>query len=248
MPDFPPAAASRAACSSGGVRRLRAPGRLYDGVGVFWKIAFGAAMRVKARGLEYAEQAEAEGGGGALLAVSHVSHLDPVVVSVMLRRRVSWMAREEFYRNRLWAWFLDRMGAFPVNRQGRALPGIRAALSKLRAGEMVGMFPEGEIMKGADSVLRGGPIRRGVALLAARTGVPVVPVVVSGTQRLNRPLPWLPIKSGKLWVVAGPALHAPPDANTRAGREAFAARLEQALMEVYAELRREFPQPETEVP
>ncbi|MES2705704.1 MAG: lysophospholipid acyltransferase family protein [Verrucomicrobiota bacterium] len=248
MPDFPPAAAPRAACSSGGGRRLRAPGRLYDGVGIFWKIAFAAAMRVKARGLDHAERAAAESGGGVLLAVSHVSHLDPVVLSTLLRRRVSWMAREEFYRHGLWAWFLDRMGAFPVNRQGRALPGIRAALSKLRAGEAVGIFPEGEIMRGVDSVLRGGPIRRGVALLAARTGVPVVPVVVSGTQRLNRVLPWLPIKSGKLWVAAGPALHAPPDTNTRAGRDAFAARLERALVEVYAELRREFPQPETEVP
>lgn len=225
-------------------RRYPASDALYDAVGVFWKIAFAAALRVKFRGLAHAELR-----GGALLAVSHVSHLDPVVLSTLLQpRRVRWMAREEFYRNRLWAWFLDRMGAFPVNRQGRALPGIRAALANLGAGEVVGIFPEGEIMRGADSVLRGARIRRGVALLAARTGVPVVPVVVSGTQRLNHPLPWLPIKCGKLWVIAGPPLHAPPDANTRAGREAFATRLERVFVELYAELRREFPQPETEVP
>lgn len=225
-------------------RRYPASEALHRAVGIFWKIAFAAALRVKSRSLAHAEVP-----GGALLAVSHVSHLDPVVLSTLLRpRRVRWMAREEFYRNRLWAWFLDRMGAFPVNRQGRALPGIRVALAKLRAGEMVGIFPEGEIMRGTDSVLRGARIRRGVALLAARTGVPVVPVVVSGTQRLNRPLPWLPIKCGKLWVVAGPPLYAPPDSNTRTGRDAFATRLERVFVDLYAELRREFPQPETEVP
>jgi 1-acyl-sn-glycerol-3-phosphate acyltransferase len=226
-------------------RRYPAWDAFYDVVGIFWTIAFAAALRVKSRGLENTAL-----NGPALLAVSHVSHLDPVVLSTLLhrKRRVRWMAREEFYQNRLWAWFLDRMGAFSVNCQGRALPAIRAALTKLRAGEMVGIFPEGEIMRGTDSVLRGARIRRGVALLAARTGVPVVPVVVSGTQRLNRPLPWLPIKCGKLWVVAGPPLFAPPDSNTRAGRDAFASRLERAFVELYAELRREFPQPETEVP
>lgn len=224
-------------------RRLQAPGRVYDFAKVCWRVAFTAAMRVRSRGLENAELS-----GGVLLAVSHVSHLDPVVVSVMLRRRVSWMAREEFYVNRFWSVCLDRMGAFPVNRQGRALPAIRSALARLERGEMVGIFPEGEIMRGRDSVLRGGRIRRGVALLAARTGVPVVPVVVSGTQRLNRVIPWLPIKMGRLWIAAGPALYAPAEAGRRAGRDLFATRLEQAFVSLYGELRREFPQPETEVP
>lgn len=224
-------------------RRPRAPGLLYGGMRIFWRMAFAAALRVKTRGLAHAERE-----GGMLLAVAHVSHLDPVVLSTLLRRHVGWMAREEFYRNRIWSGFLDRMGAFPVNRQGRALPGIRTALARLRAGKVVGIFPEGEIMRGADSVVRGGRIRRGVALLAARTGVPVVPVVVSGTQRLNRVLPWLPVKTGRLWVMAGPALHAPPDAHTRAGRDAFATRLEQAFVVLYGELRREFPKPDSEIP
>ncbi|RYD37563.1 MAG: 1-acyl-sn-glycerol-3-phosphate acyltransferase, partial [Verrucomicrobiaceae bacterium] len=147
-------------------RRLQAPGRFYAAVRAFWQFAFGAAMRVKAHGLDHAGLK-----GGALLAVSHVSHLDPVVMSVLLKNPVSWMAREEFYRCRSWAAFLDRIGAFPINRHGKALPGVREALARLRRGEMVGIFPEGEIMAGGDSAVHGGPVRRGVALLAARAGV-----------------------------------------------------------------------------
>lgn len=225
------------------LRRLQSPGRFYAGVRGFWQVAFGAAMKVRAGGLDHTELQ-----GGVLLAVSHVSHLDPVVLSVLLKRPVSWMAREEFYRHRTWAGFLDRIGAFPVNRQGPALPGVREALARLRSGEVVGIFPEGEIMGGRNSVVHGGPIRRGVALLAARAGVPVVPVVVSGTQRLNSPRPWLPLKLGRLWVMAGAPLTAPADGSGRAGRDAFAKQLEQAFVKLYGELRHRFPEPESIIP
>lgn len=225
------------------IRHLREPGWLYVVAKGCWRVAFGCAMRVGARGLRHADRE-----GGALLAVCHVSHLDPVFVSVMVRRRVSWMARAEFYRKPLWTVFLNRTGAFPVHRQGKALPGIRCALRKLAAGEMVGIFPEGEIMRGKDSVVRGGAIRRGIGLLAARSGCPVVPVVVAGTHRLNRVLPWLPAKMGRLSIMAGPALHAPADGHRRAGREAFANRLEQAFVTLYEDLRREYPGPGSEIP
>lgn len=225
------------------IRHVRAPGWVYVLAKGFWRVAFGCAMRVYARGLQHADRE-----GGALLAVCHVSHLDPVFVSVMLRRRVSWMARAEFYRNPLWTAFLDRAGAFPVHRQGKALPGIRCALRKLERGELVGIFPEGEIMHGKDSVVRGGAIRRGIGLLAVRSGCPVVPVVVAGTHRLNRVLPWLPTKMGRLCMIAGPALHAAEDGHGRAGREAFAIRLEQALVALYDDLCRECPGPGSEIP
>lgn len=200
-------------------------------------------MRMKTRGLERLETP-----GGVLVAVSHVSHLDPAVLSVVSNRAIHWMAREEFYQTRLSAWFLKRVGAFPVNRQGRALPAIREALRRLEAGSAVGIFPEGEIVSGPRSVVRGGRVRRGVALLAARSGCPVLPVIVAGTEKLNAVGPWLPAKRGRLWLAAGDFLHAPPDARSRAGRAAFAAELERAFVQLYGRMRREFRLPEDVIP
>ncbi len=227
----------------GGARRLQAPGRFYSFMRVLWRFVFQCTMRVKSARLE-ALSSE----GGCLIAVCHVSHLDPVFVSVCAPRRISWMAREEFYANPVCARYLDAMGAFRVNRQGRALPAVREALRRLARGEAVGLFPEGEIVRAAASVVHGGTIRRGVALLAARSGRPVIPVVVAGTHRLSAPGPWLPARRGRLWIMAGEPLLAPAGAHTRAGRAAFAAELERTFVSLYAGLRQEFSLPADAIP
>ena len=84
--------------------------------------------------------------------------------------------------------------------------------------------------------------------MAARSGCPVVPVVVLGTDRLAKIGPWLPAKRGKLWVLVGKPLHAPEGARTKVGRAAFAAELQAEYVKLFAEMREEFGLPETIVP
>src|SRR5215217_4237065 len=72
--------------------------------------------------------------GGYILAVSHVSHIEPFIASCLLKRKVDWMARIEFYRTWLARWFLDRFDAFPVNRFGVPVSAIRTAINRCRAG------------------------------------------------------------------------------------------------------------------
>lgn len=219
------------------------PGRFYR----FQRVVFRAVLwltmrwRVDGRGHEPAE-------GGYLVAVCHLNHLDPVLVSSILKRPIGWVSRVEFCRRRLMRLFLYHSGAFPVNRSGYARPALREGLRRLAAGEVVGIFPEGEIMSGADTVLRGGKLRQGVCWLAARSGRPVLPVIVLGSDQLAKVQPWLPAKRGRLWFAAGPVLTAPPDAHTKSGRAAFAARLEAEFRRLASETRERYQLPESIVP
>ena len=226
-----------------GSSRSKPPGPFYDVCRWLWLGVFGFTMRVRSSGLQ-----SVVAQGGMLIAVSHVSHLDPIVVSAVLRRRISWVSRIEFYQQ----WFMRNIlyhgGAFQVNRQGSALPAIREGLRRLKRGEAVGIFPEGELMCGTNSVLRGAGIKHGVCLLAARSGRPVLPVIVLGTDRLMSLGPWMPAKRGRLWVHVGQPIHAKTDGHSRQGRAEFAELLVAEYVRLYAEMRVNFDLPESIAP
>lgn len=221
----------------------RPPGRFYDFLRLLSRSVFAMTMRWQISGLECVPDS-----GGFLLAVCHLHHLDPVVVSTVLPQRVGWVSRIEFFRHWLMRRFLYHSGSFPVNRQGYARPALREALSRLAGGEVVGIFPEGEIMSGSRSVLRKGRLRQGICWLAARSGRPVLPVVILGTDQLSRVSPWLPAWRGRLWFAAGPPLTAPPDARHRSGRAAFAARLEAEFRRLCQETLQKHQLPDSIIP
>lgn len=178
----------------------------------------------------------ADRSGGFILACTHLSHLEPIVVSCAVRRHVRWMARVEFYRSRWGAAVLNWGGAFPVDRFGYSLPAVRTAIRLASGGEVVGIFPEGEVSKGERSVLRGAEIKRGVCAIALRARVPVVPVVVLGTDRLNRVAPWLPFKRARVWMAFGNDITPDPTLHRRAARFEMAERLRAEYLRTYREL------------
>jgi len=226
------------------VSHSKSPGGFYDFCKILWLGVFGCTMRIQYSGLEHVPD-ETQ---GMLFAVSHVSHLDLIVVSAVVERRISWVSRIEFYRHRISRAVLYHGGAFRVDRTGSALPTIREGLKRLARGEAVGIFPEGEVMKGERSVLRGASVKRGVCTLAARSGCPIVPVVVLGTDKLRYVGPWMPAKRGKLWVLIGEPISAPHEAKTKIGRAQFAERLEAEYVRLFGEIREKFQLPETIVP
>lgn len=201
----------------------------------FVRAVFRWTLRIRRLGLSTARRR-----GGYLLACSHVSHLDPFCVSALLPRKIGWMARIEFYKHPIVARLMRTVHAFPVNRQGVPVSAIRESLRRLERGEVVGIFPEGEISNGCESVLGGAPIKRGVCLLAARSGRPVLPCIVLGTEKLNAVDPWLPMWRGRLWVACGEFIEPVNRRDRRAAREEMAARLEVAFRKLYAQMREEF--------
>jgi len=181
-----------------------------------------------------------ERDGGYILALTHLGNLDPFCSCVLQRRPIWWMTRKEFFRFPPIRWYLKRVGAFSVNRQGIPVSSIRRAITLAREGKVVGICPEGGVKRNTEAAFRGGQIKKGVCSVAIRSGAAVVPCVMLGTPALNRVRPWLPFKNARLWVAYGEPL-APPDApSNREKREVLRQQLSQAYVNLYAELRQRY--------
>jgi len=174
--------------------------------------------------------------GGFVLACSHLSHLEPFVVGTLVDRKIDFMVRIEFFRYHLIARAICALDGFPVNRRGSSISAIRTAITRVRAGRIVGIFPEGGVAHGKDSVLRGGPIKKGACVVAYRTRAPVLPVAVVGTDTLNRVAPWLPFRRGRVWIIFGRMIRPHLDRPRKIAREMMAVELQAEFQKIYAEL------------
>ena len=117
--------------------------------------------------------------GGAIIAANHASWFDPVAIAVALRRPVHFMAKAELFEKPILKWFFTKVHSFPVKRGMADRGAIRTAQERVRAGHLLGIFPEGTRNPDAEELL---PLQGGAALIALKTGVPVIPVV---TQNVN---------------------------------------------------------------
>src|ERR1700722_10033918 len=106
--------------------------------------------------------------GPFLLAVTHLSHMEPFLISVLVPRQVDWITRIEFYQYRPIAWMLNWLDTIPVRRYGVPVSAIRTAIKRLGQGRIVGICPEGGVSRGALSCMRGAPIKHGVCLISYR--------------------------------------------------------------------------------
>src|SRR5215510_759624 len=136
------------------------------------RFVFGCVARIHVLGGENANRA-----GGFLLAANHISHFDPFLIGLRVRRKVDWMTMAEFFRPAALSFALHSIDAFPAERDRADLKTIRTAINRLKTGRIVGIFPEGGIRDGARSLLEGAPLRPGAATLAQIAGVPIVPCV-----------------------------------------------------------------------
>lgn len=120
--------------------------------------------------------------GGAVVACNHVSYLDFIFCGLgaqPAKRLVRFMAKESVFRHRISGPLMRGMGHIPVDRKaGRA--SYDEAVTRLRAGEVVGVFPEATI---SPSFTVEG-IKSGAVRMAAQAGVPLIPMALWGTQRL----------------------------------------------------------------
>jgi 1-acyl-sn-glycerol-3-phosphate acyltransferase len=128
--------------------------------------------------------------GGLLIASNHQSFLDPPLIGVACRRRICYLARASLFEKRILGRLIRGLRTHPVARGAADTRALRAVTRLLRSSEVVLMFPEGT--RSPDGEL--GPFKLGVAALAIRCAVPVLPVCVEGafdcwprTRALPRP-------------------------------------------------------------
>jgi len=117
--------------------------------------------------------------GGVLVCGNHTNFADPILAGVALdtKVRVRYMAKKELFSKKFFAWFLGKVGAFPVNRGVADLTAIKEALRTLNSGERLVMFPEGT--RNSDEGAKAG-----VGMLALRSGCPILPVYITPGKRL----------------------------------------------------------------
>jgi len=208
---------------------------VYHGGKLLVRFVFGSVARIHVLGHENSNHA-----GGFLLASNHISHFDPFLLGLSVRRKVDWMTMAEFFRPPALGFFLRSIDAFPAKRDRADLKTIRTAIDRLKSGRIVGIFPEGGIRDGARSLLEGAPLRPGAATLAQIAEVPVVPCVILGTDRFYSKNQWLPFRRTPVWIAFGKPISCFPELQKSQARERVESELAAAFKNLYAELRENF--------
>jgi len=145
--------------------------------------------------------------GPALLVANHISHFDPVLLCVAFTRPIDWMTTEEFYANPIGAAWLRGLNTFPVDRSRPDQRALRLGMERLRAGRLIGVFPEGGIRAGPTSIIGGTTPKRGATAIARLARVPIIPSVIFGSDRLYARRSWSPLPPRvPVWIAIGPSL------------------------------------------
>jgi 1-acyl-sn-glycerol-3-phosphate acyltransferase len=120
--------------------------------------------------------------GGFILASNHTSNLDPVVLGICSVRRLNFMAKIELFKGLL-GFFLTNLGAFPIKRGAGDFGALREAMRRLKEGRVILIFVEGTRRIGNEPT----KAQAGVGFLAMKSGVPIVPVYLQGTNKVMAP-------------------------------------------------------------
>lgn len=160
-------------------------------------------------------------GGALIVASNHHRFFDPVFVCMAVPRRVQWMAKKELFVPPLRK-FLHFLGSFPVDRGGGGRSAIRSAISYLKAGWALGIFPEGTLQRDRES----GEAKSGAIMLAVRGDARIVPVFIGRVPSIRERL-----RGGKLHAYVGDPITID---NTKKGKAMYRASAEEVLKEIYA--------------
>ena len=136
-------------------------------------IIFKLIFRLKITGQEDIPQ-----DGPFIIVANHSSLLDPVILGVSIKPKIIFVAAAYLFEIHWLGYLLRKANAIPVQREND-IKAIKQALKILQAGGVLGIFPEGGIDRQKNNL----PIRAGAAYLAAKIGVPIVPIRIKGADK-----------------------------------------------------------------
>lgn len=151
-------------------------------IGLIWRASqlyVRLVHRLRVRGLE--NRPDRRHPGPLILVVNHTAGVDPLLVQALCPFEIRWMMAADM-RLGLFEWFWSWMRIISVEREGREIAAAREAIRHVRAGGVLGIFPEGGIERPARTLL---PFIPGVGFIIAKTGAPVLPVVIDGTPQVS---------------------------------------------------------------
>ena len=159
-------------------------------------IIFKVSFKIKIRG-----KGNIPSKGPAVLASNHLSYLDPIVLGLTTPRRMNFIAKEELFGNSLFRALITQLGAFPLKRERFDRARYKRALTVLREGGILTLFPEGTRAQHG----KPGSLRRGAVRIALRADVPLIPILIAGTDSIL-PRGKKTIRFGKIRVQVGKPL------------------------------------------
>ena len=149
-------------------------GVVYGTSNLLLKSAFGAFGDLKVLGKENVPKK-----GALIVVANHLSDVDPALLNVCIPRKVRYMAKAEFFEKPVVSRFFKAYGAFPINENGREVHAIKRSLDLFDHNEAMGIFPEGAKNPSV------GRAMLGTAMIAIISGAPILPVGITGTERIS---------------------------------------------------------------
>jgi 1-acyl-sn-glycerol-3-phosphate acyltransferase len=176
---------------------------------------------------------------GVIIAANHTSNFDPLILGWAAAREIFFLAKEELFRYRPFAWLIRTWNALPVSRGGLDIGAIRRCSALLKNRQTLVLFPEGTRSPTGEL----NPFKPGVAMLALRNSVPVVPCYIAGLNRsllscwvdrdfVRRGLRTRPRHCQPISVRFGPAIQPANFSLNRTGYEQFTRHLETSIREL----------------
>jgi 1-acyl-sn-glycerol-3-phosphate acyltransferase len=171
--------------------------------------------------------------GPGLLLCNHISHFDPPFMMAHFPRVVHFMADKPLLEIPIMGKMLQWGHVFAVDRTKNDIGALKTALTRLKQGHVVAIFPEEGIRQASTSVLGGAEMPPGTASLWKKTGVPVIPMIILGTDQMYALRNYL--RRPRIFVRVGKPLF-PDPASTR---EELRDRVAAAWRELYEGLVRD---------
>lgn len=219
------------------------PKHLHQSIGgrIFFRVCRDLAMlicrvwfRMTVSGLEHVPKS-----GSYVMAPNHRSNLDIIVIGACTRRRQRYMGKHTLWAKQPWDWILSQFGGFPVTRGTVDREALQRCLDVVAAGDPLVLYPEGTRLSGPNV----GSLFDGVAYVATKSQVPIIPVGIAGTERAMAKGAKL-IRPSKVHLEIGPPIMPPVAID---GRRVSRDLMHQVTEELQVELQRLFDIAQTKV-
>lgn len=116
-----------------------------------------------------------------VICANHINLWDPILLAIIFDRPIRFMAKKELFDNKFLGFLLNKVGAFPVDRDNVNIKTIKDAIKLVKDNEVLGIFPEGTRVKTVSEE----NMKTGVAMIASRAGADVIPVFINSNYKFR---------------------------------------------------------------
>lgn len=118
--------------------------------------------------------------GRLVICANHFSMIDPIVIAISCNRKINFIGKKELFKNKLLAYFFNKLGVIPIDRKTADIKAIKNAINILKREEVLGIFPEGTRVKNISM----DNMKEGIGMIANRADADILPVQIITSYKL----------------------------------------------------------------